>query len=288
MDSPVTTAGSGQPRPAAWPVRTGAVPALAGGFFTRPETVPGLAEALVPGAVVVLTDGQAGPERLGPCGKTQLAVHRAEQMWHSGQVDLLAWVDASSRASLLSGYVEAAAAVGINPAGAAADVAARFAGWMTKTARPWLVVLDDLRDAADLDGLWPGGPAGRVLVTTPGGDAVAGQPGAQVVPVGALSTREATNYLMSRLADDPDQRHGAIDLAITLGGDPCALTQAGAMIATTIQTCRDYQHRYTARQARLASRQAGSPPSAATITWVLSAERAGDSPKRPLRNGNSP
>jgi tetratricopeptide (TPR) repeat protein len=274
MDNPVATAGSAPPRPEARPARTGAVPALASGFVARPETVSGLAEALIPGAIVALAGGHAGPGRLGSCGKTQLAACLAGHLWRSAQVNLLAWVDASSRASVLSGYVEAAAAVGINPAGPAEDVAARFAGWMAETTRPWLVVLDDLHDAADLDGLWPGGPAGRVLVTTPDADAVAGQVRAQVVPVGPLSTREATNYLMSRLADDPDQRNGAIDLAITLGGDPCALTHAGAVIATTIQTCRDYQHRYTARQAQLAARQPGSPPPPAAITWVLSAERA--------------
>ena len=274
MDSPVTITGSAQPRPEVRPVQTGAVPALADGFVTRPETVPGLAEALVPGAMVVLADGPGGPGLAEACGKTQLAAFLAGHLWRRGQVKLLAWVDASSRASVLSGYVEAAAAVGIDPAGPAGDVAARFTGWMAQTALPWLVVLDDLRDAADLDGLWPGGLAGRVLVTTPDADAVTSQPRAQVMPVAALSTREATNYLMNRLADDPDQRNGAIDLAITLGGDPCALTHAGALIATTIQTCRDYKRRYTAACAKLTSRQPAGPPPPAAITWMLSAERA--------------
>ena len=249
MDSPVTSTGPAQPRSPAWPIRTGAVPPLAGGFITRPETVPGLAAALAPGAVVVLADGQAGSGQLGSCGKTQLALYSAESLRRCGQVDLLAWVDASSRASVLAGYVQAAAAVGIDPAGAAGQVAARFTGWMAETARPWLVVLDDLRDAADLDGLWPRGPAGRVLITTPGEDAVAGQPQAQVVAVGAFSTREAMNYLMGLLADDPEQRNGAIDLALMLSGDPCALTHAGAVITTTTQTCRDYQRRYADRRA---------------------------------------
>ncbi len=215
MDSPVTSTGPAQPRSPAWPIRTGAVPPLAGGFITRPETVPGLAAALAPGAVVVLADGQAGSGQLGSCGKTQLALYSAESLRRCGQVDLLAWVDAS-------------------------------------------------------------GPAGRVLITTPGEDAVAGQPQAQVVAVGAFSTREAMNYLMGLLADDPEQRNGAIDLALMLSGDPCALTHAGAVITTTTQTCRDYQRRYADRRALLASRQAGSqPPAARAVTWTLSAERAG-------------
>jgi hypothetical protein len=136
MDNQVTTAGSAPPRPAARSARTGAVPALAIGFVTRPEAVPGLAEALVPGAMVVLTDAYAGPGQAGSCGKTQLAACLTGHLWRSNQVSLLAWVDASSRASVLSGYVEAAAAVGINPAAAAEDVAARFTGWMARLPGP--------------------------------------------------------------------------------------------------------------------------------------------------------
>jgi tetratricopeptide (TPR) repeat protein len=114
------------------------------------------------------------------------------------------------------------------------------------------------------------------VITTPDEQAVAGQPRAQVMPGGAFSTREALNYLIGLLADDPDQRNGAIDLAITLAGDPCALTHAGAVIATTIQTCRDYARHYASRAARLAYGQPGGPPPPpSAVTWILSAERAG-------------
>jgi len=280
MNTPVTATGPARPRPQArvWPVRTGAVPPLADGFSTRPETAPDLAAALVPGAVVALVPGRAAADRPGgrleSCGKTQLAAFAAQALWRSGQVDLLAWVDATSRASVLSGFVEAAAAMGIEPAGPAGQVAARFAGWLAETGRPWLVVLDDLRDAADLDGLWPHGPAGTVLITTPGEETVRGDPRARVLPAGAFSTREALTYLMGRLAADPDQRHGAIDLAAELGGDPSALTHASAVIAATTLTCRDYQHRYTTRRAHLAAQQDASEQPAAAVTWTLSAEQA--------------
>jgi tetratricopeptide (TPR) repeat protein len=154
-------------------------------------------------------------------------------------------------------------------------VAGRLAAWLGSTSRPWLLVLDDLRDGADLEGLWPGGPAGTVVITTRDQDTVSGEPGVRVVPVGALSAREALNYLMECLADDPDQRHGAIDLAMALGGDPCALTHASAVIATTTQTCRHYQDRYTDRLASLTAQQGhGTPAAPLAATWTLSAERA--------------
>src|SRR5487761_1601438 len=136
----------------AWPVRTGAVPPLADGFVSRPETAAGLRTALVPGATVVLVPDRAAaggaPAWLGSCGKTGLAVSAAQAMWQSGTLDLLAWVTATSRASVLTGYVEAAvAAMGITP----------------DDDRSWLVVLDGLSAAADLDGLWPQARGGRVL-----------------------------------------------------------------------------------------------------------------------------
>jgi len=68
---PAPPAGS-QPRGMAWPVRSGLVPPLADGFVARPETAPGLEDALVPGAAVVLVPGQAAgaPDGLRPSGKT--------------------------------------------------------------------------------------------------------------------------------------------------------------------------------------------------------------------------
>ena len=99
-------------------VRTGMAPPLAEGFVTRPETAPGLAAVLAPGAVVALVPGRS-PAAAGslprdePCGTTQLAVHAAESAWRSREVDLLAWVSATSRASVLAGYLEAA--LGIYP-----------------------------------------------------------------------------------------------------------------------------------------------------------------------------
>jgi len=280
-DSRVTAALAEPTAPGpAWPVRSGAVPPLADGFSARPETAPDLVAALVPGAVAALVPGRAAEQSREPLessGKTQLAVFFAGSAWQSGRVDFLAWVAATSRASVLSGYVQAAAAVGINPAGAAEPVAARFVSWLAETHRPWLVVLDDLRDAADLEGLWPAGPAGRVLITAPDDRIVCGESRrVQVFPVGVFSRREALNYVRGRLTADPDQRHGAIDLAAELGCEPSALTQASAVIASSGLSCGDYRAHFTHRRAQLAGQAGGDwPATAAEVTQSLSAEQAG-------------
>jgi tetratricopeptide (TPR) repeat protein len=227
--------------------------------------------ALVPGRVAL----EGSRDWLGSCGKTQLAVSFAESLWHSRGVDLLVWVVATSRASVLSGYVEAAvAAMGADPASDGESVATRFVSWLGQTSRPWLVVLDDLSDAADMDGLWPTGSAGRVLITTTNSAPASGEHslfskhGALVLPVGVFSSREALSYLMGRLNVDPDQRIGAIDLVKDLGCEPLALAQASAVIASSALSCRDYRGYFAQRREQMAE------PAAAAVTWTFSVEQA--------------
>ena len=118
MDTPPPASGPAWPGGPRWPVRVGAVPPVAEGFITRPESVPDLPAALVAGAAVALV-GTGPAERAGSWGTTQLAVCCAEALWSAGRVSLLAWVDASSRASLLAGYAQAAAAADIDITGPA-------------------------------------------------------------------------------------------------------------------------------------------------------------------------
>ncbi|HEY2575453.1 MAG TPA: tetratricopeptide repeat protein [Streptosporangiaceae bacterium] len=263
-----------------WPVRSGAVPPLADVFSARSETVPNLNAALGPGATVVLAPGPAhgGGARAkghpGPTGKTQLAVAAAEGLLRSGGIELLVWITATTRASVLVGYVEASvAALSVPSAGDSESVAMRFVRWLRETSRRWLMVFDDLTDAAHLDGLWPEGPAGTVLVTTADAAAV---PGSRhtVIPVGVFSRREALNYLMGRLTGDPDQRLGGIDLIEKLGYDPLALAQAAAVISSSTQSCRDYQDQFMQRRLQLAG-QGGSQPPPTVVTWTLCVDRAG-------------
>ena len=136
-------------RGVAWPIRLG-MPSLADGFSARPETAPGLAGTLVPGATVALVParevrqagdteqpGPGSPDWLGSSGKTQLAAYAAESIWRSGDAELLVWLDASTRASLLSGFVEAAAATASDHMGDAESVAGSFVEWLGETSRSW-------------------------------------------------------------------------------------------------------------------------------------------------------
>jgi tetratricopeptide (TPR) repeat protein len=258
--------------------RVGEVPPLTEGYTDRPDTARGIPEALVPGATLALVPGSAfaeGPSNwLGACGKTQIAVILAESLWRSGAIDALIWISATSRASVLSAYVEAsAAAFGIAPAGTAESVAARLVSWLATTDRQWLVVLDDLQDQADLGGLWPEGPSGRMLITGMQASLASSRRGTQVIPVGFYSVREALNCLTERLSVNPAQRHGAIDLIEALGREPLALAQAASVIANSTLACRDYRD-YFARRRQQIGVAAGEVPSAAAVTWTLSLGQA--------------
>ena len=89
----------------------------------------------------------------------------------------------------MSGYAQAAADLGLDHGRDAEAVAARFTAWLDGTSRPWLVVLDDLHDAADLGELWPAGSAGRVLITAVDAVAVPCEHGVLVRAVPAFSIR---------------------------------------------------------------------------------------------------
>ena len=258
--------------------RVGEVPPLAEGYTDRPDTARGIVDALVPGVSLALVPGSAfaeGPSNwLGACGKTQIAVIIAESLWRSGGIEALIWISATNRASVLSGYMQAsAAAFGLDPAGTAESVAARLLSWLSATDQPWLVVLDDLQDPTDLDGLWPEGPAGRVLVTGTQSTLAAGRRGTQVIPVGFFSVREALNCLTERLSVNPAQRQGAIDLIEALGREPLALAQAASVVANSTLACRDYRD-YFARRRQQIGVAAGEVPSAAAVTWTLSLGQA--------------
>jgi tetratricopeptide (TPR) repeat protein len=277
---PARPAGAAPGRPS-WPIRSGTVPALARGFTARPETAPGLADALPAGAAIALiADRAAAPAASrGPVaapdtrdwprssGKSQLAAAFAESLWQSGGIDLLVWIDATNRASVLSGYAAATAAVtSRDQASSCESVAAQFLSWLGETSRPWLVVLDDLTGPANLEGLWPAGPAGRVLVTS--ADAMVVPSAMRVLPVGPFSLREAISYLSGRLLADPDKRHGVVELAQDLDLEPVALAQASAVIANSPLSCREYRAHFARRRKELTQSSSALP--AAAVTWTFS------------------
>jgi tetratricopeptide (TPR) repeat protein len=275
--------GNVQPQRLSWPIRSGTVPPLADCYSPRAESGPALTSALYPGGTVVLCDAaepyrQPGPVAAvgqGGTGKTQIAAGFAHTLWEARAVDLLVWISATSREAVLTGYAVALADVGGAGPGQDAEAAARqFLAWLAGTSRAWLVVLDDLIDPVGLDGLWPQGQAGRVLVTTRMTEAALSRQKNRIAQVGVFTRREALNFLTARLSEDPDQRIGALDVAEDLSYLPLALAHAAATIAGRRMDCRQYRTRFADMKQRLAGGAATEHGLTIAATWSLATDCA--------------
>jgi len=264
------------------PVLTGSVPPLSPFYHARQETGCGLADALRPGATVLLVPALLGT---GGTGKTQLAIGFAHAMWSARTVDLLAWVPAGNRSAIIAGYARAAADLGLlaeeEPSGGTADSAAqRFLDWLRTTERRWALILDGVASPVDVEGLWPRGPAGQVVVTSRLRESELAWSGDNVTAhaVGGFSRREALAYLNARLTAFPDQRIEALDLAEDLGGLPIALAQAAAVVSVAESTCRDYRDAYAERLRTTTQTLVESCPQSLLATWSLAVELAHELP----------
>ncbi|MEU7530470.1 NB-ARC domain-containing protein [Saccharothrix sp. NPDC042600] len=226
--------------PAAARLVVGRPPGPAAASRARPALAAVVDSALSQSHRVVLTGG-------GGVGKSQLAAAAFRQ----AGCEVLVWVSAADRSSVLGGYARAWRALG--ETSDSDDVAAdRFLEWLRSTRTPWLLVLDDLDDPAVLSGLWPEGD-GRTLVTTRRRDAALLRPDVRVVPVGVFTPEEATDYLVDRLSVDP--RHDLPDLAAladALGRHPLASAQAAAFLIDSGLDVPAYLARLADRRHRVA------------------------------------
>jgi len=269
------------------PVLSGSVPPLAPGFQRRQETGFGLSDGLRPGETIMLVPAAGGDLRGGMTaagatsgtGKTQLAVGFAHTMWSARAVDLLVWVPAGNRTAIISGYARAAADLDIAAGDETADgLAQRFLSWLRLTDRRWAVVLDGVTSPVDLDGLWPRGPSGQVVLTSRLRASELSGAGRSACGVPGFSRREALAYLTARLTGFPDQRIEALDMAEDVGGLPIAMAQAAAVITLSDSSCRDYRAEYDQRLRSTAGTIVEGCPQPLLATWSLAVEYAHEMP----------
>ncbi|WP_432155315.1 FxSxx-COOH system tetratricopeptide repeat protein [Streptomyces sp. bgisy153] len=219
------TAGGDPPRD----VAVGRPPSDAASLRERPALAHLIDAALRDDGVrdVVLTGA-------GGMGKSQLAAAAFHRFRQRGGVRL--WVPAATRQSVLTSYARAWRAVSGEDGGPGWDDEAQadlFVDWLRTTARPWLVVLDDVDDPADLAGLRPTGEHGRTLVTTRRRDSAVIRPHSRLVPVGIFTPEESVGYLGARLSQHDVREEELGALAQALGHFPLALSQAAAFLIDT-------------------------------------------------------
>jgi Domain of unknown function (DUF4062)/NB-ARC domain/Tetratricopeptide repeat len=276
----VTLSGSGvgEAGDVRWPLQVGSIPLLADCYQHRGRETGLIGDAVAPGRTTVLTQVLSG---LGGVGKTQLAAGYAHAAWRDAAVELVMWVTASSREAIQASYAQAAREIATSVPVEAEQSAVWFLGWLQTTHRPWLIVLDDLGDPADVQGLWPVGPEGRCLVTTRRRDTVLAGGGRKVIEVGLYTPQEAVGYLQEKLAGvgggEPEGE--VVALAEELEYLPLALAQAASFILDRRETVAGYRRRLRDRRRRLgqlfpADALADDYRSTVAATWAMSVQRA--------------
>ncbi len=260
-----------------WPILSGQIPPVAGSYVARQETGLSLAGLATETTLLVPPkDTARSLDGLGGTGKTSLAAALAHECHDIRAAHLVLWVTATGRDAVMTSYAQALRDLGEGPyQGESPEHAAgRFLGWLQRPELSWLVVLDDVADPAAVEGLWPAGPSGRVLVTTANPDAAAATPNPRAVELAVFSPREALNYLFASARLDIGERAGAFDLVTELGFSPVALRHAAACLAATELDCSQYHSYFTERRRAAARASADDLGATVAAAWSLSRDLA--------------
>ncbi|MFC3963126.1 tetratricopeptide repeat protein, partial [Nocardia jiangsuensis] len=159
-------------------------------------------------------------------GKTQLAAAYARELIAAG-VELVGWVNAETRNTVLAGMAEIAARIGIaDPDGDSMASSRRLRDHLSGWKEPSLLVYDNATDSDLINTLLPTGGTTHVVITST--DRAFAQLGV-AVDVGSGFTRtESVRYLEEATGlDDP---RGAGAIAAEIGDLPLALSAAAATI----------------------------------------------------------
>jgi hypothetical protein len=207
---------------------------------------------------------------LGGVGKTTAVVEYAYR--HLDRYELVWMFHADDATALLSQFHDLAQL--LNPADVLdrSDPVARVHAALAGRNRPWLLVLDNVRDHATARRWLPPRGNGHVLVTTRDGH----WPAEQAVPVGTLTTEVAAGFLLD-CAGDYDAG-SARAIARELGSLPLALAQAGAYVQTTGRSLAQYLDLLRADRTQVLRRGAPSGHQApVAATWSLALNELADS-----------
>jgi tetratricopeptide (TPR) repeat protein len=274
---------SSPPDPVAVPVKPiWMVPYPRNPFFTgRRALLTQLAETFHTGHPAALLQPQA-ISGLGGIGKTQIAIEYAYRYRQDYQVVL--WVQADTRESLVSGYVAIARLLNLFEKDEQDQMITVKAvvRWL-ETHAVWLLILDNADDLSLVGEFLPSLFEGHIVLTTR--TQSMGRL-ARRVGVDILDRDSGALFLLYRAGlVTPDvalEHFNASDLAVArviceeLGGLPLALDQAGAYIEETQCSLSQYLQLSRTRRAVLLQHRGGrvqDHPEPVATTWSLSFEK---------------
>lgn len=210
----------------------------------------------------------------GGVGKSVAAALYAWQCRQADGVDVVWWVRAQDRLTLVADLAEVAPKLGVPTIGLDAEtVAGKVLEWLEASEERWVLVLDDATTPGVVEPWLPTAGNGRVIVTSRdyGWASLADQ-----TTIGPFERSAAIEFLADRVRDaNPDAADDATGLgrvAARLGGLPLALEQAGAVVARPSRTWAAYSRLFTetAETAPVegAARPVGHEATAAITTRV--------------------
>ena len=254
------------------PPGLGNLPTRPGLFVGREEEIARLDEALAG------TGGAVAVHGLGGIGKSTLAAHWAAA--HASDYTLTWWITAATSADIDTGLAALAAALqpalsGVLPLEALREGAVQ---WLA-AHQQWLLIMDNVTDAADVAPLLARVPAGRYLITSR--RATGWYSTAASIPLNVLADAEAADVLTKIVTQyGPRDLDGIAELCEELGYLPLAIEQAGAFIAETGTTPREYLallDQYPSEMYR-ASAEGGDPSRTIARIWDVTLDRLAGEP----------
>ena len=194
---------------------------------------------------------------MGGSGKTQLALQFCRRAEEHLSFMAVAWIDASSPASVLQSYRVIAKQIP-NPPDPKIDedgVMSLVKEYFQKLQRSWLVVLDNYDDPKAFsprsikEYIPLTGKNGHVLITSRHRDSA--RLGQENI-VSSMTVDESVNLLLRRAAQG-DEGPQSVVIARTLGFLPLALDQAGSYIRARDLQLKDFISRYEERKKSILS-----------------------------------
>ena len=185
---------------------------------------------------------------IGGMGKTQVAIEYLHR--HESEYDLIWWVRAETQDKMLVSFMELADRLEL-PGKKADDKKDAALQWLADHDK-WLLILDNVKNAADLEGFLPWKLTGHILITSR-----SDKWGDLAIPLELKSfPRHKSIELLENLTDRKGKDHKNADaLADRLGDFPLALAQAGAYMAHgTKVSFHEYLERYEKEGVQLFNR----------------------------------
>lgn len=247
-------------------------------FTGRRDVLNRLRAALQAGPAALIADPQA-LTGLGGIGKTQTALAYIYEHWR--EYNWVFWVSAETVDMLNDGLVSLAEELELLVAAPAQkNQALQLIHDWFRSESHWLLVLDNADDLDTLAPYFPRHHAGHLILTTRARNTVKW---AAPIALDKLAREEGALLLLRRagilgvyqaLEDAPAEViRSAMELCDELDGLPLALDQAGAYLAETGRTVRDYLAFYRECGLHLLDSVTGDEHACVTITFTLALQQ---------------